>query len=160
MIDETMPLIDLHRHLDGNVRLQTILDLGRQHHLPLPAWDLKALSPHVQVTDDEQGRSTLPGVMAFIAKFKWMVGVLVDYEACWRVACENVEDAQREGLDYVELRFSPWFMAEPHGLDPDGECDRHRRNRQALLFCRTQARARNGLGALHIRHTRLPHRSE
>jgi adenosine deaminase len=114
MIDPTFPLIDLHRHLDGNVRLQTILDLGRQHNLPLPAWDLEGLRPHVQVTEPR------PGVMAFIAKFRWMTGVLVDYRACRRVAYENVEDAQREGLDYVELRFSPWFMAEPHSLDPTG----------------------------------------
>jgi adenosine deaminase len=58
--------------------------------------------------------------MAFIEKFQWMVGVLVDYEACKQIAYENVLDAQAEGLDYVELRFSPWFMAEPHGLDPQG----------------------------------------
>jgi len=114
MIDPTFPLIDLHRHLDGNVRLETILDLGRQHDLPLPAWDLEGLRPHVQVTEPQ------PGVMAFIAKFKWMTGVLVDTDACRRVAYENVQDAQREGIDYVELRFSPWFMAEPHGLDPSG----------------------------------------
>ena len=31
-------LVDLHRHLDGSIRLSTILDLGRQHDLPLPAW--------------------------------------------------------------------------------------------------------------------------
>jgi len=43
---------------------------------------------------------------------------LVDLDACRRVAYESVEDAQREGIAYVELRFSPWFMAEPHGLDP------------------------------------------
>jgi adenosine deaminase len=49
-----------------------------------------------------------------------MVQILVDYEACRRVAYENVEDAMEEGLDYVELRFSPWFMAEAHGLDPVG----------------------------------------
>lgn len=114
MIDPTFPLIDLHRHLEGNVRLETILDLGRRHNLPLPAWDVERLRPHVQVTEPQ------PGVMAFIAKLKWMMGVLVDYEACRRVAYENVADAQREGLDYVELRFSPWFMAEPHGLDPIG----------------------------------------
>jgi adenosine deaminase len=36
-----------------------------------------------------------------------MTRVLVDYAACRRVAFENVEDAQREGLHYVELRFSP-----------------------------------------------------
>jgi len=120
MIDPTIPLIDLHRHLDGNVRLETILDLGRQHNLPLPAWDLEGLRPHVQVIDSPSGDTTVPGVMAFIAKFRWMVEVLVDYDACRRVAYENVQDAQREGLDYVELRFSPWFMAETHSLDPAG----------------------------------------
>lgn len=112
MIDPNLPLIDLHRHLDGNVRLQTILDLGRAHNLPLPAWDIESLRPHVQVTQPQ------PGVMAFIAKFKWMVAVLVDQDACYRVAYENVEDALAEGIDYVELRFSPWFMAEPNGLSP------------------------------------------
>ncbi|MEJ2302386.1 MAG: adenosine deaminase [Anaerolineales bacterium] len=114
MIDPTLPLIDLHRHLDGSVRLETILDLGRKHNLPLPAWDLEGLRPYVQVTNPQ------PGVMAFIAKFKWMTGVLVDYGAVRRVAYENVVDADLEGIDYLELRFSPWFMAEPHGLDPSG----------------------------------------
>jgi adenosine deaminase len=114
MINPNFPLIDLHRHLDGSIRLETILDLGRQHNLQLPAWDIESLRPYVQVTEPQ------PGVMAFIAKFQWMVGVLVDYADCRRVAYENVEDANREGLDYVELRFSPWFMAEPHGLDPMG----------------------------------------
>ena len=114
MIDPSLPLIDLHRHLDGSLRLKTILDLGRQHHLPLPAWEVESLRPHVQVTSPQ------PGVMAFIAKFRWMTAVMVDYDACRRIAYESVEDARREGLDYVELRFSPWFMAEAHHLDPAG----------------------------------------
>jgi len=114
MIDPNIPLIDLHRHLDGSVRLETILDLGRQHNLLLPAWELEELRPHVQITEPT------PGVMAFIAKFKWMVGVLADYDACRRIAYENVEDAYNEGIDTIELRFSPRFMAEPHDLDLDG----------------------------------------
>lgn len=114
MIDPALPLIDLHRHLDGSVRLQTILDLGRQHHLPLPAFDLGDLRPHVQVTTPQ------PGVMAFLQKFKWMTGVLVDYDACRRIAYENVEDARNEGIAYIELRFSPVFMAQAHGLHPAG----------------------------------------
>lgn len=114
MIDPSLPLIDLHRHLDGNVRLETIIDLARKHKLPLPAWEVEALRPYVQVTDPQ------PGVMAFISKFRLMMLVLIDYDACWRVAYENVEDARKEGLDYVELRFSPWFMAEAHALDPAG----------------------------------------
>jgi len=114
MINSNLPLIDLHRHLDGNVRLETILDLGKKHDLPLPARDVAGLRSHVQVDTPQ------PGVMAFIEKFRWMTGVLVNPEACRRVAYENVEDAYQEGLDYVELRFSPVFMAEPHQLDPQG----------------------------------------
>lgn len=117
MIDLSIPLIDLHRHLDGSVRLQTILDLGRQHNLDLPAWDLEALRPFVQVTTPQ------PGIMKFIEKFKWMIGVLVDYEACHRIGYENVLDAKDQGIDYVELRFSPMFMVQGHGLDPAGICE-------------------------------------
>jgi adenosine deaminase len=106
------PLIDLHRHLDGSVRLQTILDLGRQHNIPLPAWTEEELRPHVVVLEPH------PGLMAFLAKFQWMIAVLADYDACRRVAYENVEDASREGIRYIELRFSPCFMASHHHLDP------------------------------------------
>lgn len=107
-----MGKMDLHRHLDGNVRVATILDLGRKHNIPLPAWTVEELRPHVQVTVPE------PGLVAFLQKFHWSVGVLCDADACRRIAFENVEDAKNEGLEYVELRFSPWFMAMAHGLDP------------------------------------------
>src|SRR5436190_7737023 len=111
MIDRRLPLIDLHRHIDGNVRLTTILDLGKQHGVKLPATTLEELRPHVQVMERQ------PGVMAFISKMLWMTAVLADADACRRIARENVEDAKREGIDYIELRFSPWFMSEPHSLD-------------------------------------------
>lgn len=114
MIDPKFPLIDLHRHLEGNVRLETILDLGLKHNLPLPAMDLDDLRPHVQVTEPQVS------VMAFISKFEWYTRVMVDYDACRRIAFENVEDASLEGIDYIELRFSPWFMSEPHRLEPSG----------------------------------------
>jgi adenosine deaminase len=111
MIDPTLPFIDLHRHLDGSVRIQTILDLGRQHGIKLPGATIDELRPHVEVTEPQ------PGLMAFIGKMLWMTRVLANGEACRRVARENVEDAKREGIDYLELRFSPYFMAEPHQLD-------------------------------------------
>lgn len=112
MIDPSLPLIDLHRHLDGSIRLETILDLADQHGIDLPARDVEGLRPYVQIDENE------PGLMAFIARFKYLTEVLVDADACRRVACENVEDAKNEGIDYIELRFSPWFMAQRHGLDP------------------------------------------
>ena len=61
MIDPSLPLIDLHRHLDGAVRLETILDLGRQHSLSLPAWDLEGLRPHVQVASSQESSGKMPG---------------------------------------------------------------------------------------------------
>lgn len=112
MIDRSLPLIDLHRHLDGSVRLETILDLADRHGITLPARDVEGLRPHVQVNGSE------PDVMAFIARFKWLREIMVDADACRRIAYECVEDARLEGIDYVELRFSPWFMAERHQLDP------------------------------------------
>jgi adenosine deaminase len=108
------PLVELHRHLDGNVRIETVLDLARQHGLELPAWTVEGLRPHVQITERE------PSLMAFIAKFALLRRVMADYDAVRRIARENLEDAAREGIDYIELRFSPYFMGEEHGLDTAG----------------------------------------
>lgn len=109
-----LPLIDLHRHLDGNLRLETVIDLAREHNVELPSYDLETLRPDLQIVEPE------PDLAGFLERVERMASVLGSYDACWRVARENVEDAKREGLDYVELRFSPGFMARAHGLHPEG----------------------------------------
>lgn len=109
-----IPLVDLHRHLDGSVRLETMLDLARQHGLELPATDVEGLRPHVQIME------TVIDLKNALPKFALMQKVMVDYDACRRITLENLEDAVREGIDYIELRFSPGFMAEVHRLDPMG----------------------------------------
>ncbi|NOU52978.1 adenosine deaminase [Pseudoalteromonas sp. JBTF-M23] len=114
MINKTLPLLDLHRHLDGNVRASTILELGQQFNLALPAQDLEGLREHVQVIDNA------PDLMAFLAKLDWGVKVLGDYDACRRIAMENVADAVAQNIDYTELRFSPYYMAQTHNLHPQG----------------------------------------
>ena len=114
MIDTTFPLIELHRHLDGSVRLETVLELGLQYGLPLPATNLEGLRPFVQVTEPK------PSLMAFLEKFHWPIAVLKDMDAVRRISYENVEDSAREGIAYIELRFSPWFMAEANQLAPAG----------------------------------------
>lgn len=114
MIDTNLPLTDIHRHLDGNIRAQTILDLGREFNITLPAQSLETLLPHVQVTANE------PDLVSFLAKLDWGVKVLASLDACRRVAYENMEDAARQGLHYVELRFSPGYMAMTHNLPVAG----------------------------------------
>ena len=113
-IDRGIPLIDLHRHLDGSVRLETVIELADQQGIELPAHDVESLKPYVVV----EGRAA--SLMDFIGRFRYLTAVLHDLDACRRVAYENVEDARDEGIDYIELRFSPWFMGETHGLDPAG----------------------------------------
>lgn len=114
MIDLKLPLTDIHRHLDGNIRAQTILDLGRQFNLALPADTLDALRPHVQITHHE------PDLISFLSKLDWGVKVLGSLDACRRVAYENMLDAAANGLHYVELRFSPGYMAMNHNLPVEG----------------------------------------
>jgi adenosine deaminase len=113
-INQDFPLVELHRHLDGSVRLETILDIGLKHNLPLPAATLEGLRPYVQITEIK------PSILDFFKKFEWLTAVMLDYDCCRRIAYENVEDAKNEGLDYIELRFSPWFMAARYALNPAG----------------------------------------
>ena len=113
-IDPHLPLIDLHRHLDGSVRLETVIELADAQGIELPAHDVDSLRPFVVV----EGRAA--SLMDFIGRFRYLTAILHDLDACRRVAYENVEDAQHEGIDYIELRFSPWFMSETHDLDPAG----------------------------------------
>ncbi|MEZ9539371.1 adenosine deaminase [Shewanella sp. 10N.286.51.B8] len=114
MINTSIPLVDLHRHLDGNVRVKTIWELGHQHGIQLPANSIAELAPFVQIQGKENS------LVAFLTKLDWMVGVLADLDAVKRVAYENVEDAAVSGLDYTELRFSPYYMAMSHNLPIEG----------------------------------------
>jgi adenosine deaminase len=110
MIDNTLPLLDLHRHLDGNIRPTTIWQLAAQNNITLPTTTFEAFIPHVQVQDSEAD------LLAFLKKLDWGVAVLKSIDDVKRVAYENVEDAFNAGLHYAELRFSPYYMAMSHHL--------------------------------------------
>lgn len=114
MINKQLPLTDIHRHLDGNIRPETILSLAQQHNIILPANEIESLRPHVQVITQEAD------LVGFLQKLDWGVAVLADLDACKRVAQENVEDAYNAGIDYAELRFSPYYMAMKHQLPVAG----------------------------------------
>jgi adenosine deaminase len=104
------PLIDLHRHLEGSVRSSTILDIAVRDghpfaHAERPRDLLVAGGP-------------LGGLLPYLAKVDDQIGVLATLDDWRRAGREAVEDAFDDGLDYVEFRFSPYFIRQQTGLAP------------------------------------------
>ncbi len=98
----SLPKIDLHRHLEGSVRFDTLRELAREVGLNISARELR--------------RSTTmagqrPGFRRFLSKFSIYRGLYPSREWVERVAYEAVEDARRDGIVYLELRFSPAHFA-------------------------------------------------
>ena len=102
-----MPKVELHRHLDGSVRVQTILDLARQHGINVGS------PAKLTVTEPMQD------LAAVLACFTTLQAVLGSGEALSRVAFENVEDAWQDGVRLLELRFAPPFIAGARGISND-----------------------------------------
>jgi adenosine deaminase len=96
-----MPKIDLHRHMEGSLRLETLTEVAREHGVDLPTYDIEELRPYVQVTDD------LPDFYNFLGKMELLRRFYSANEAVERVAYEAIVDASRDGIQYLELRVSP-----------------------------------------------------
>jgi adenosine deaminase len=105
MINPQIPLVDLHRHLDGNIHPELIWQLAKKHNIELPGNSLDEFRPHAQIQEQTSD------LLAFLQKLDFGVSVLADYDAVYQVAYDNVRDAKQQGLAYTELRFSPYYMA-------------------------------------------------
>lgn len=108
-----MPKVELHRHLEGAVRLQTLIDLYREAGEPLPETTPEELAPRAQVLEP---MDSLEAVLSFFALAQ---GAFRDLDAVERIASEAVEDLARDQVRLAELRFSPDFLCSPHSLDWD-----------------------------------------
>lgn len=107
---QDLPKIDLHRHLEGSLRLKTVVELAWEHGVDLPSYDIEQLRPLVQVTYDP------PDFDRYLAKFHVLRRVYSAREAIERVAYEAVADAAADNIHYLELRFSPSAQAAVHGF--------------------------------------------
>lgn len=106
-----LPKIDLHRHLEGSLRLSTLAEIAHQHGVDLPSWNLEELRPYVQVVDEDT-----PDFHGFLAKFKLLRRFYSSREAVMRVAYEAVADAAEDNIHYLELRFNPVALALNQGF--------------------------------------------
>lgn len=113
-----LPKIDLHRHLEGSLRLSTLAEIARQHGVDLPSWSLEELRPYVQVVNEDA-----PDFLAFLAKFKLLRRFYSTREAVMRVAYEAVADAAADNVRYLELRFNPVALALNQGFSFEDVAD-------------------------------------
>ncbi|MFF5077911.1 adenosine deaminase [Actinoplanes sp. NPDC000266] len=110
-----MTLIDLHRHLEGSLRVATVLELARRDGHPLAV----AADPE----DLLVARGPLGGLVPFLDKVDAAPSALPRPQDWERAAAEVVRDAADDGLGYLELRFSPWFIRRETGLEPEAVID-------------------------------------
>ena len=97
----SIPKVELHRHLEGSLRLTTMLDIARLHGVTVPA-SMFNLSGLVQVQDQDPMTFT-----NFLDKFKTLRLFYKSPEVIHRVTREAVEDAAKDNVRYLELRFTP-----------------------------------------------------
>ena len=100
-----LPKVDLHRHLEGSVRLNTLLDIGRAHQIDIKGTD--KLRPLVQVGESEP--FTFEN---FLSKFITLREFFRSPEAISRITYEAIEDAAVDNVRYLELRFTPVALSK------------------------------------------------
>ncbi len=104
---EKLPKTDLHVHLDGSVRLQTIIDLAHEGGIKLPTTDVEELRKLIVCGDHTVSLDD------YLRGFDIVNLVLQNKEGLRRAAYELAEDAARENVRYMEVRYSP--ILHTHG---------------------------------------------
>jgi adenosine deaminase len=110
-----LPLVDLHRHLEGSIRTSTVLDVAARtgHELA------RRTAPRTALVAD--GSQT--GLLPYLDKVDIAIGVLTELDDWHRAAGEAIDDAYDDGLDYLELRYCPGIIAHESGLPAEAVID-------------------------------------
>ena len=97
---ERLPKTDLHVHLDGSLRPETMAELAREQGVELPTMDPEELRDYMHVQDAHS-------LVDYLARFEITLRLMQTADALERIAYELAEDAARENVRYMEVRYSP-----------------------------------------------------
>src|SRR3954466_2672130 len=104
-----LPKTDLHCHLDGSMRLKTILELAEQQKVKLPADSEDTLARAIHMGE------VCKSLEDYLVAFDVTLSVLQTADALYRAAYELAIDAAAENVRYLEVRYSP-ALHEQRGL--------------------------------------------
>ncbi|SEB37258.1 adenosine deaminase [Rhodococcus jostii] len=91
----SIPKVELHNHVTGAVRLQTVVEIARKNSIPLPAGDPGALYEYVDL-------------IGFLTSHSFVCSALRDRDDFSRIAYESLEDGyQNSNVRYMEMFFNP-----------------------------------------------------
>ncbi|MBD3165744.1 adenosine deaminase [bacterium] len=105
-----LPKTDLHCHLDGSVRIETLIELAEKRGVKLPETDPEKLRETVQAGEH------VTSLAQYLRAFDITLSVMQDEEDISRIALELCEDARADGVWYLEVRFSP-ILHQKKGLN-------------------------------------------
>jgi adenosine deaminase len=108
-----IPKAEIHIHLEGAIRTQTIIDVAKEYNLELPAYEVNELDKHVKVYDQ------MRDLHAVLEAFEIFQRSIASPEVVERIAWELFEDSARQNIRLFEVRFSPDWAFHGHNLDWD-----------------------------------------
>jgi len=106
-----LPKAELHTHLDSSLRPETMIELAREVGFELPTRDPAALRRFMRVDD-------AANLEDYLKRFEYTIPLLQTPEAVERVAYEMVEDAARDNVRYLEVRYCP-HLSQRQGMTLD-----------------------------------------
>jgi adenosine deaminase len=95
-----LPKAELHCHLDGSVRPETMIELAREYRVTLPADDADELREYMRVDDARN-------LEDYLLRFDTTLSVMQTEESLERIAYELAVDVAAEGVRYIEMRYAP-----------------------------------------------------
>ena len=130
---DRIPKTDLHVHLDGSLRLSTLIELARESGVNLPSFTEQGLC-------DLVFKSSYANLDEYLSGFAWTVRVLQTPEALERVAYELALDSSAEGVRHLEVRFAPQLH-----MRGDTRAGTHPRDGSSMRFEDVMAAVDRGL---------------